>query len=115
MAAVGCRQYLVQRNRLGDLRRSDPSRLLRRLVDDLAPARNARCRGLHQVLSAALSDYLRDCGYAQLGQLFQRPFQSVELEDGEKNGNMRKSSACDFRSQLKLDPIIRSQHDLAQA
>src|SRR6185437_5939070 len=47
--------------------------------------------------------------YAQFGQFFQRPLKAIEFENGEINSNLRKSSAFNFRAQLKLNLIVRSK------
>ena len=64
---------------------------------------------------AALGDQRHDAGHAEFCALLDGPLHTIELEDGEGQGDFKRSGRSNFVSQVKFNPMIVDGRDASAA
>ena len=70
--------------------RPEAARLLGRFPKNLTPAIRALGGSLQESLGSAFGRERNDDVHAELGGLFQSPFETIEFDDGQQEDNLRR-------------------------
>ena len=115
VSGQGCK--LLDRAWQGDFRRKRTPRLLRGLPRNALPPLSAFPRSGSEVSVGAMRDQGDDTSGAKLRTFFDRPFQAIELENGESESKLKRRAGGDLLSQFEFDTLVgncrkaRTSHD----
>ncbi len=101
------RTRLLELDRLRYFRSRDATGLLGRLADDTLPAFHAFCGCRCQMRLGAAGDQRDDSCHTQLRTLLDCPLHAIELEDGQRQCDMRMACSRNrsARARIRFDPV----------